>query len=308
VIVLIRNRNTRLATEISIGARPVRLCFEPVPGVGVAVHVPDDAPHTPGLRAQLHAYAGMGWEAFEDDVVPDVHTVLTGGVVLPRLGAPPRVNLAALASASAAADAAPTDDYDALVARGDMPSWAAAALRRGWLPEDIGDYAAAESLGRVACGLRILEVATSVPPAGWTRVERVWEVVGWEPPPGFVPPSVPPAVVPDEPPPVEQPDERFAEPTPQTGLGEDEGDHEEDVAPSSPLDVDVAQACAQLVAVGAAEDTEQAARIIELAREVAPGAGAPAPRGKVNIKMRNNKLPNLDEAAYEIIKPLLPIT
>lgn len=305
MVILIRKRSSRLATEISIGAQPMRLCFEPIPGVGVAVHIPDDASYAAALRGQLHAYTDLGWEAFEDRDAPDVHTVLTGGVVLPRLGAPPRVNLAALAEEAAVAQAVSTDDYDARVARGEMPSWAAAALRRGWLPEDLGDYATAESLGRVACGLRILEVATSVPPAGWTRVERVWEVVGWEPPPGFAPPAVPAAVVPDDPPVVEAPDERFAEPTPEQG--EDEEDEDED-APETAPSVNDSLFRAQLIAVGAAEDDEQAARIITLACEVAPGAGAPAPRGKVNIKLRNNKLPTLDEAAYEIIKPLLPIT
>jgi len=302
MILFRRDRKHALTTEITLGGRAVVLRFEAVQNAGIAVHVADDAPHAQELRTALLRLAPQGWEGFEDQEAPEIYALLTGGPVpLPRLGAPPRVQTAAVADVSTAPA---TDDLTARVASGELPAWAAGALRLGWTADDIGDYAQAEAAGRAACGLRPLEMMLVAPPSGWTRVERVWEVVGWTPPDGFVPPTVPPAVVPDAPPPVEAPDERFAAPEPEAPPEPDEVQNDTDDA----ADIDAADVARQLVALGAAEDEDIALRIITLAREVPPGSGAPAPRGKINIKMRNNKLPSLDEAAYDLIKPLLPIT
>ncbi len=271
----------------------VTISFVEIPGVGIGAQVEDDHPRLADLRAKalLCGHKVDGWNG-------DTLTVIAtpAPVVAPTPARAPALDR-------------PSTWADDL---GAPPVLVRAALN-GWTYEDATgtgiDGRFDESGGRGSNGLSAVQMSLCVPPSGWKPRHEVadpypWEVPGWTPPPGFVPPAVRQRDLPPPAPPPDPVDDRFTDAdtsAPDTS------------APDAPVleravvdDAAKDAAAAALLAIGAAESDEQAALMVKAALDTPRAeSGAPPSRGKINTYLRNRKLPTLAEDAYETIVSIL---
>ena len=318
------------ATEVA----GVTLNFVVLPKVGAAAHLPDDHPNVEAVRARAHQF--NGWEVYTDVEVPHIVDHLMGRVPASTPGAVPPSDIGSRPASAPQADAGVDPRVLELCraagcAASDLPLWVTMAVKNGWAYDDItgagGDYdgQGVDITAKGGHGARSKltgeQLIACSPPPGWPIDGKVpWEIPGWIAPPGFVAPTRPHVVVPDVP--VDEPvDERFTpdggaptEPAPTTDgasdLDDADADADADQGDGAKLvGPDESHILSQLVVAGAVTDLEQAALILKIAREVPPaGGGNPAPRGKVNTKLRARDLANLSPEAFEILLPLLPRT
>lgn len=271
--------------------------FVEIPGVGIGAQVADDHPLAAAARGKALKMGHLveGWDG-------DVLTVIPAPA-LPTVASLPLPSPAPTATAPLLNWA---EELDA-------PPVIVRAARNGWLYRDATGAGSGnlfdERGGRGTCGLTAIQMSLSNPPKDWTpRVEEAdpypWEVPGWAAPPGFTAPSVRVREIAPPTPPPDPVDERFSdadEPPP------DDGAHD---APKLEVvevtDETKTATAAALVALGVTESAEQALLIIKAAVETPRAAdGSPPPRGKVNLTLRNRKLPQLAESTYATILSIL---
>lgn len=300
--------------------------FKLLSGIGAAAHIPDEAPNADALRARI---AQLGWDLYEDAQADSIYTLLTGGVLRSTVqGEAPRVTASASPSSAAAAAEGVHPRVLAVAALAgcpvdELPAWVAQAAVNGWGYEDITgagndtgagiDITAAGGRGERS-QLTGFDLVRSSPPPGWpVEGKAPWEIAGWTAPVGFLPPTRPHVVIADTPTP-EVPSDRFtsdesddtqaaAPATPDATLAAD--DEPDDVPPAAPP-VDEEEIAARLVVLGIAPEAGAVKKLLEIARKVPKTEGGePAPRGKINTKLRAGGFENLDQDAYDLILPLL---
>lgn len=296
--------------------------FKLLSGIGAAAHIPDETPNADALRARI---AQLGWDLYEDAQADSIYTLLTGGVLRSTVqGEAPRVTASASPS-SAAAAAEGVHPRVLAVAQAacitvdELPAWVAQAAINGWEYDDLtgagdnGDITAAGGRGDRS-GLTGWDLVRSSPPPGWpVEGKAPWEIAGWTAPVGFLPPTRPHVVIADTPTP-EVPSDRFtsdesddtqatAPTAPDATLAAD--DEPDELPPAAPP-VDEEEIAARLVVLGIAPDAGAVQKLLEIARKVPKTEGGePAPRGKINTKLRAGGFENLDQDAYDLILPLL---
>ena len=315
---ILHRPSLRAAIAVEIAGQTIR--FTPFARIGAAAHVPDDVPHAERLREAARAMPG--WVVLEDQHASELLGLLTG---TGGYGATPGAVAPRNIQVEAAAVVDPTDklgthprvtafsqDYGVPVAN--MPDWLKKAVTNGW---DYADLTGAgehdditNSGGRgERSHLTAFEMMFSSPPPGWPIEGKVpWDIAGWVAPPNFIAPTRTPVVIPDVPA-AEEPDARFRDPAPPDDvLAALASAPTEDAPAAQPgvTDDDLDDIALRLVDLKVTDTIGEALDIIAVARDV-PRAegGGPAPRGKVNTKLRGKKLPTLDEDAYGIIVPLL---
>jgi hypothetical protein len=296
--------------------------FKLLSGIGAAAHIPDETPNADALRARI---AQLGWDLYEDAQADSIYTLLTGGVLRSTVqGEAPRVTASASpSSAGAAAEGVHPRvlavAQAACITVDELPAWVAQAAINGWEYDDLtgagdnGDITAAGGRGDRS-GLTGWDLVRSSPPPGWpVEGKAPWEIAGWTAPVGFLPPTRPHVVIADTPTP-EMPSDRFtsdesddtqaaAPATPDATLAAD--DETDELPPAAPP-VDEEEIAARLVVLGIAPDATAVQKLLEIARKVPKTEGGePAPRGKINTKLRAGGFENLDQDAYDLILPLL---
>lgn len=317
---IIHRPNLRSALSTLVLDRNIE--FKQLSGLGAAAHIPDDIPNADALRARI---AQLGWDLYDDAQAQDIYTVLTGGVLRTTVqGEAPRI---AASASQGAPESAPAGVHPRVLAVAQaagstveqLPVWVVQAAINGWEYDDItgagnnDDITAAGGRGERSM-LTGWDLVRSSPPPGWpVEGKAPWEIAGWIAPPDFLPPTRPHVVIADTPV-VEAPSDRFVAadtepeadaPTAPADTADVAGDEDEEEAPAAaPVDED--EITARLVVLGVVPDMVAVKRLLEIARQVPKTEGGdPAPRGKINTKLRAGGFENLTPDAYELILPLL---
>lgn len=266
------------------------------PEVGFSAIVDDAHPLAADVRAKVAALP--------------MYEILEGGEA-PSPAERPRVYVT-----TPTPDPTPAPVAPAPVLSGRHPILARAALN-GWSDADMegvgqgGRYDAEGGYG--ACGLTGITMSLTNPPPGWTpRVAEAdpypWEMPGWRPVDGFVPPIVRQRVVEPPAPEADPVEERFtdapaAEATADVATDDDGPALQREQATDEQREL-VAQG---LVANEIAPDIDTARKMVLAALETpAASTGAPPSRGKVNLTLRNRKLPQIRyDADFSSIQAIL---
>lgn len=279
---IVVNRTAR-EPYATIFIRDLLLRFEWRAGVGFCAEVENGHPFAGEIRTKV---AGLPSYEIIDDVLPD---------------APPPQPEPAVKRARTWAD----EEYD-------VPPLIARAALNGWAYSDVtGAGANPGDTSRGACGLTAMQMALSEPPPGWSpRVKEAdsypWEIPGWRAPPDFIAPQVRQReIAPPEPLP-EPVDVRFSD-APDSVPADDKDEPGPALESHASTEQERASVAAALVAMGVAPSLDVAVRMVDAALDTPRAStGGPPSRGKVNLTLRNRKLPQIvSDDVFDVVQPIL---